>query len=136
MLLLLLAPTLSFANPHPIVVDPAWQTLTAPASSRDEALRDTLRAAGEALGDWTIELAGVAVDGPYLTSLAAADPDEPVTRVVRERFRQPIDLPDLLRFLDDVLVAGEAGRRGERFWVGSGRARSAGILLHPDDIYK
>lgn len=119
------------AVPAPIAADREWEVLAAPTGDR----RASFRAAGEALGDWTISLAGVDIDGPRLVTLAVTAPDEPFVRVVREGMRRAVDLDDLLRFLDDVLVAGAAGRRGERFFVPSGRARSAGILLHPDDVW-
>lgn len=98
--------------------------------------RDALREAGEKLGDWTIQVTGTDVDGTFLKALASSSPDEPIERVVREAMRQPIDLPDFLLFLDDVLASGEAGRRGEAFWISAGRLRTAGALLHPDDVFK
>src|SRR5687768_9261674 len=114
----------------PIAADRTWEVLAPPTGDRRLAVRQ----AGERLGDWAIELAGVRIDGPTLTALAATAPDEPFVRVARETLRRAVDLDDLLYFLDDVLVAGDAGRRGEPFFVGAGRARGAGILLHPDDV--
>ena len=132
MLLLLLA-TVFAAEPTlpPLPVDPAWQVLPGL-----EDRRATLLEAGERLGDWQIQLAGVDLDGAVLTELARTVTDPKLTRSVREALRQPFDVDDLLRFLDDVLLAGENGRRGEPFYVSSGRARSAGILVHPDDVWK
>ncbi len=115
----------------PIPVDRDWQAL-APSEDR----RAMVRQAGQTLGDWEIDVAGVKVDGPFLVALADEAPDEPFLRVVRERFRRPVDLEDLLYLLDDVLVAGEAGRRGDPFSVGAGRARNVGVLVHPDDVFK
>jgi len=115
----------------PMGANRTWEQLTA-----DEDARVMLRQAGEALGTWTVQLAGIDLDGARLEALADLRPEEPILRVVREELRQAVDLTDLLYFLDDVLVAGEAGRRGEAFFVGAGRARSAGILIHPDDVFK
>ena len=38
-------------------------------------------------------------------------------------------------FLDDVLKAGKRGLRGHLLWVPAGRARSAGILTHPREVF-
>jgi hypothetical protein len=102
----------------------------------DDAPRAQLAAAGEALADWTILFAGVPIDGPWLTELAQTPQDEPLVRAARERMGRPVDLDDFVFFLDDVLVAGEAGRRGQPFDVGSGRARSAGLLVHPSEVFQ
>lgn len=115
----------------PIAIDREWEALQ-PADDP----RAVVRQAGEQLGDWTIDLAGVDIDGPWLLELADTPADEPFVRALRERSGRPIDPDDFLLFLDDVLVAGEAGRRGEPFTVHSGRARAAGILLHPDDVFR
>jgi len=115
----------------PIPANRTWDVLT-PA----EDPRDMLWEAGERLGPWRIDVAGVPLDGWDVAKLARTAPDEPIVRVVREALRRPFDLTDLLYFLDDVIAAGEAGRRGEAFFVGAGRARSAGILVHPDDVFK
>jgi hypothetical protein len=88
--------------------------------------------AASLLGDWTIELAGVPIDGPRLAPFGQPSA-EPLLRRVREDLGRPVDVGDFLLFLDDVLAAGS--RRGERFHVHSGRARDAGILLHPDDVF-
>lgn len=118
--------------PKPINADRVWQILPAPG----EDLRPTFRLAGEKLGDWTILLGDHELNGPKLVALADRAPDEPFLRALREEIRLPVDPIDLLYFLDDVLVAGERGRRGERFVVGTGRARSNGILLHPWDVFE
>jgi hypothetical protein len=112
----------------PIDIDRTWEVLTA------EDDRARMLQASELLGDWSVEVAGVALDGARLHEIATTAPDEPFTRVVREATARPVDVPDLMYFLDDVLVAED--RRGQDICVTSGRARSAGILLHPDDIFK
>ncbi|MEQ1503248.1 MAG: hypothetical protein ABMB14_13510, partial [Myxococcota bacterium] len=109
-----------------------WDTLKDPG----EDLRAAYKIAGERLGDWTIRVAGASLDGPLLVNLAATAPDEPFVRVLREATRRPLDPVDLLYLLDDVLVAGDAGRRGEPFFFPPGRARTAGVLVHPDDVFE
>jgi hypothetical protein len=109
-----------------------WETL--PALRGDDA-RATLRAASERLGAWKLEIGGVIVDGARLGRVAASS-DVSLERAVREELRLPIDLGDLLLFLDDVLRDGERGLRGAEVVVPSGRARNAGILLHPDDVFE
>jgi len=115
----------------PLPADREWNVLEPPAPDGD--LRPTLRAAGEQLGDWTIHVAGLDLDGARLQAWSEA-PD-PLLRHVREDWGRGVDLPDLLRFLDDVLAAGRDGRRGERFLVTPSRARNAGILLHPEEVF-
>lgn len=122
------------APPSPISVNRSFELLSEPAG--EAGLRGALLQAAERLGDWTLEIAGVSVDGPFLAELADTPADEPLLRAVRERFGRAIDLPDLLLFLDDVLVAGAAGRRGEAFFLPAGRLRSAGVLVHPDDVFR
>lgn len=119
--------------PPPLATDRVWDVLEAPEGPQDH--RDRLRAAGTALGDWTLQLAGIDLDGPALIVLADEAPDEPFVRVLRESLRRPVDPEDLLRLLDDMLRDAEE-RRGTTLFVHAGRARSAGVLLHPDDIYK
>ena len=89
--------------------------------------------AAERLGEWEVELAGVPVDGAVLGRLADHG-EEPLVRHVRETLGRAVDVEELVHFLDDVLAAED--RRGERFHVHVGRARSAGILLHPDDVFR
>lgn len=129
------APVIPPVPAKPIGSDREWEVLAAPAGTPPD-LRAAVRIAGEKLGDWTIRFAGTSVDGPTLIALANAAPDEPFVRVVREGLMRPVDVEDLLYFLDDVLVAGNAGRRGEPFYLPMGRARSNGILVHPDDVFE
>lgn len=115
-----------------IQTDRSWDRL--PAPERDGP-RATLSAAADALGAWPIRLAGVSLDGQLLGDLAATPADEPLLRAVREGIGRPVDLPDFLYLLDDLAVAGDDGLRGQTVYLPSGRARGAGILLHPDDIF-
>ena len=114
----------------PIAMNRAWDVLT-PSDDR----RAMLRQAGDALGDWTIRLSGIEVSGAKLIEVADTAPDEPILRVVRESLRRPFDLDDLLYLLDDVLLAGQKGRRGEPFYLPTGRLRSAGAIVHPKDVF-
>src|SRR5690606_27170277 len=89
----------------PLPIDRKWEVLR-PVSDR----RVMLRQAGEALGSWGVEVAGVMIDGPWLLAVADTPDGEPILRAVRERAGRPIDLEDFLYFLDDVLVAAADGR--------------------------
>lgn len=115
-----------------VETDRVWDRL--PAPERDGP-RATLAAAADDLGDWTIRLAGVALNGDLLADLAATPDDEPLLRAVRERVGRPVDLTDFLYLLDDLADAGDNGLRGQTVYLPSGRARGAGILLHPDDVF-
>ncbi len=99
-------------------------------------LRRQIEQAGKLLGDWTIVIAGVEIDGPRLIDIAGHNPKEPFVRLVREELRIPLDVADFVYFLDDLLVAGRRGLRGKLVWVLPGRARSAGVLIHPDDVFR
>ncbi len=120
-----------------IQVDRAWEILEPPKKKGDpDALRPVMRQAGELLATWRIHVGGSDLDGARLIAIADKKPDEPFLRLVREELRRPFDLEDLLLFLDDVLVAGDAGLRGKQVWVPGGRARNAGITIHPQDVFK
>ena len=119
------------AKPAPLAANRRWEALRAPAPDA----RATLREAAELLGAWKLEIAGVPVDGPRLARIAASA-DSALERAAREQLRLPVDLEDLLLFLDDVLREAPRGLRGADVVVPSGRARAAGILLHPDDVFE
>lgn len=110
------------------------RTLAVLPEDGDERAR--LQAAGAALGDWTLDVAGTPVDGDVLLRLSRTPASEPLTRAVREALGRPIDVEDFLYFLDDVLVAGEEGHRGAPIVLSPDRARRYGIFLHPDDVFK
>jgi len=101
-----------------------------------KSLRGLYRQAGELLGDWTIVVSGMEIDGPRLVELSSKSPGEPFVRVVREDFRFPVDVHDFIYFLDDVLREGKRGLRGKQVWVLPGRGRAAGLLVHPDDVFR
>lgn len=121
-----------------VATDRTWQVLPDPSIAGQAK---TLFQAGLRLGDVTIHLGGVTVDGPRLTRIAKISEQEPFVRVLREHLRHAIDAPDFLFFLDDVLFAKASGNLRSmpdgsvEVWLSSGRARSAGILLHADDVF-
>lgn len=115
-----------------VETDRAWDRLPAP---EQHGPRATLAAAADTLGDWPIRLAGVSLDRGLLADLAATPDHEPLLRAVRERVGRPVDLTDFLYLLDDLAAAGDNGLRGQTVYLPSGRARGAGILLHPDDVF-
>jgi len=124
----------STTEPRTIATDRNFDVLTSPVGT--EGSRTTLLQAGYELGGWRIHVAGIAIDGATLVRLASQPREEPLLRAVREGLRRPVDLDDFLLFLDDVLVAGASGLRGELVWVTPSRARNAGIFVHPDDIFE
>lgn len=134
LLALALGPPAAGGTGRSISTDRRWDVLRPP--TREGGRRAVLLRAGIELGQWQIDLAGVAIDGVRLKTLARHAPSEPFERVVREGLRRPIDLDDFLLFLDDVLREGRRGRRGELVWLTPGRARKAGILVHPDDVFE
>lgn len=105
------------------------------AQDGPDKYRKLFRQAGRRLGGWRIRVAGVTITGAKLITLAKRRPKEPFVRVVREGLRRPFDLEDFTFFIDDVLRAGDEGIRGKLVWVPPGRARNAGILVHPDDVF-
>jgi len=98
--------------------------------------RAQLRQAGKLLGSWQIHLYDITFDGPKLVRLAAMRPHEPLTRVLREEMGFAVKPDGLLYFLDDVLREAKRGLRGRLVEVPADRARNAGIVVHPDDIWK
>ena len=119
----------------PIAVNRTLEVLPKGTPS-EELQREQLRVAGELLGEWEIKLAGVLVTGETLTLLADLSLDAPIEVILREQLKRPTDCADFILLLDDVLVAGAAGRRGEPFDIGAGRMRRMGALIHPDEIFK
>lgn len=121
-------------TPRTLPTNRVWEVLAAPPGPGGE--RAVLEQAGLELGDWKLNLAGVVIDGPRLLEIAQGARAEPLLRQLRESLRRPVDLGDFLLFLDDVLVAGRAERRGELVWITPSRARKSGIFLHPDDVFR
>ncbi len=108
-----------------------WDVLDAPAAGSKGHRRGFEEGAAR-LGGWSFEFAGVRVDAALLEHFARTD--EPLRRALRERLGQAVDVRDFLFFLDDLLWARRRGRIDDAY-VPSGRARTAGILLHPDDVF-
>jgi hypothetical protein len=111
-----------------LVEDRTFSVLAAGTSQRQ-----ALDQAGDLLGAWTIQLGGHDLDGPRLKALAAAQPEKPLARALRDALARPIDAEDFLYFLDDVLAQAE---RGQVLFVANGRARNAGIFLHPQEVFE
>ncbi|MCH2184256.1 hypothetical protein MK280_00125 [Myxococcota bacterium] len=115
------------------MTDRVWDVLPPPGPALAE--RDRLRIAAEGLGGRRILLAGVEMDGNRLRAVAVSCPVALLTLSVREAFGRPIDVSDLMAFLDDVLRT-EPGRSADRVLViPGGRARRHGLLLHPQDVF-
>lgn len=119
-------------DPRWIETDRVWDRLPAPDQAGPRA---TLAAAADHIGDWPIRLAGVSLDDELLDDLAATPDDEPLLRAARERIGRPVDLGDFLYLLDDLVAARDDGLQGQTVYLPSGRARGAGILIHPDDVF-
>lgn len=105
-----------------------WDVLPEPAG--DEGRR-TLAAAADYFESLDVVLAGEELTESLLEELAATPEDEPLTRAIRETLGHAVDRKDFLFFLDDVARA-----QPEQVRVSSGRARGAGILLHPNDVFR
>lgn len=105
-----------------------WNKLPEPGA--DEG-RETLAAAASWFEGLDVELAGEALTKQLLKDLAATPEEEPLTRALRESLGHAVDRKDFLFFLDDVVRA-----RPEQVRVNSGRARAAGIFLHPNDVFR
>ncbi len=115
----------------PISPDREWDVL--PPAEDDAAARSALAIASWHLVDCAgVELAGVHLDARRLQAWASAPMNEPLERYVREDARRPIDLTDTLFLLDDVI----RDDRCDEVVLPAGRARSAGLLVHPSDVFR
>jgi len=121
------------ADPPALETNRAWEALPPAATEAEQA--NAFGHAGRALGSRVVKLAGVTVDRGELMMLSRVPLGEPMTRAVRERLGRPVDVTDFLLFLDDLIRSHAGGLEHDTFWVPSGRARTAGILLHPTDVY-
>jgi hypothetical protein len=111
-------------------IDRVLQSL--PADNPAQALR----VASEQIGAGSLEFSGVPIDPGLLRELSAPPDHEPLTRHIRETLGRPIDVDDFIYWLDDVIAARQAGRGDEVWSIPSGRARAAGLLIHPDEVFK
>lgn len=114
-----------------IRINRRWDILD-PVGRTPAAIRRGLREAARRLGAFTFELAGVEVGAPLLLEVAGSKAQHP-TRGLRERLLQAVDPRDFVLLVDDLLRAKRHGL--EDAVIPSGRARMAGILLHPDDVF-
>ena len=117
-----------------ITCDRTLQVLSPRALSSDRARKAALRQAAAGLGERSVDLAGVRLDAAALLAIADENEGEPLVRVSRELLRRPVDLDDLILFLDDLL-AQQDRLQGVAVVLPPGRARSAGIILHPYDVF-
>ncbi len=109
-----------------ITINRAFDVLDSKAAPRKQFAQ-----AAAKWGRRTVSFAGLDVTAAMLSALAATPAQEPLVRALRESWRRPVDLDDLLFFLDDVLAAKEV----RNVFIPAGRARNAGILVHPDDVF-
>lgn len=111
-----------------------WDLFTAPVT--DSQRRQALARAATLLEGWSIDLGGVPLTSARLREIAESPPEEPLLRATREILRRPVDLDDLLYFLDDLALASARGLPKNPIVLPPGRLRAAGILLHPDDVFR
>lgn len=132
---LLLSPQVSAkTGPLTLETNNRWELFTAPED--DAARRQILERASTMLQAWPIDFAGVPITAERLAEIARSPTEEPLLRTTRELLRRPVDLDDFLLFLDDLLLAGARGLPRTPVVLPPGRARNAGLLLHPHDIFK
>lgn len=126
------------APAHAIRMDRSFQVLRLEGRSRSKGEADRLRLALAAreLDGWSVFLAGQRIDAQRLERLSKTPLHEPLVRAVREDLRRAVELDGFLLWLDDVLVAGLHGLRGETVWVSPGQGRRVGVLVHPDAVFE
>ncbi len=122
------------ASRHTIEVNDKLDVIVLDEKSPD--YRKAYEMAGKLMGRWTINFAGVGIDGHDLLRLAKKNPDEPFVRTLREGIGRPIDKHDFLLLIDDLLVAAKKGLWGKPVYILPGRARKVGALLHPQDVFR
>ena len=125
------ATTTATIAPHPpMAANRKWDVLTATASERQK-----LAQAGRKLNAGRFDLAGTWVDGATLVTLSKTPACEPLTRALREALERPVDVDDLLLFIDDLLAHG-VDLEARPAYLPAGRARGVGVLLHPNDVFR
>lgn len=122
------------ANAPQLDTNRTWELFSAPAD--DEDRRSMLARAAVLLDGLSIDLAGVPLTPARLREIAETPSTEPLVRATREILRRPIDLEDFLYFLDDLALAKARGLKARQVVLPPGRLRGAGILLHPDDVFR
>lgn len=120
--------SLATAGPTPLGPLPTNRTLDRlPAEPRA-----AFAAAAKHFGARSMKLAEATLDAALLERLFECPGGAALTRCVRERTGRPVDVPDFVLFLDD-LVAND--RPGARSSLPASRARAYGVLLHPQDVF-
>ena len=106
-------------------------------SAKEGSQRAVLSEAADYLADYKFHFAGTNIDAARLRTIVRLSDENNLTTTLRENIKQPVDTYDFLLFLDDLIFQYRSGRlRNTHVWITSGRARRAGVLLHPDDIFK
>ncbi len=81
-----------------------------------------------------IELAEARLDGAELLRMAEVTRTGSVTRALREQVGRAVKPAGFVRFVDDVCAQKDA--LPSRVVIPPGRARGAGILLHPKEVFR
>lgn len=120
------------ASPSTLHTDRVLKVLPAPKD--DAARRRALLRAATLLDrrGLELELGGARIAGRDLR-LVAGKKKEPLLRAMREHTKRAIDLDDFLYFVDDVLGRGY---RKRVVVLTADRARKAGVLVHPRDVFR
>ena len=113
-----------------IPINRTWDLL--PAND----LKKALLRASKLFGRRRILLAGVTIDGKVLSGIHKRIVGDDLNRPFREHLRLPIDPEDFLLFLDDLLSARLSPLGRQAISLPPSRLRKAGILLHPDDVFR
>ncbi len=109
-----------------LIPDRKWDVLK-PAS-----YAGMLRQASAEIGEFRFFFAENWIDGARLRRFADRCENDIPVRALREALNKPVDGEDFLYFLDDLIAQKKLSGV---VWVTSSRARNAGILLHPDDVF-
>lgn len=131
-MLTILGPGQAATEPRSLEGNRQWDALPAPGDAQG---RETLASAAQVLEGWRLHFAGVTLDGERLQVLARTPEEEPLVRAVREALGRPVDLQDMLLWLDDLAHDGARVAPHREIWLPSGRARRHGVLIHPDDVF-
>lgn len=83
----------------------------------------------------SILLAELEIDAAVLRRLAAAVREDHPTRALREGIGRAVDPEDFVRLLDDACRQKDRDDLPGRLVLPPGRARAAGVLLHPKEVF-
>lgn len=130
-LVAVLGPDVASAALPSLKTDRRLRVLEAPTD--DASRRRALARAGTYLlrRNLRIELGGASITGVDLKTIVAKD--DFLLRALREHTKRAIDIDDFVYFLDDVIGRGFKERL---VVIPSDRARKAGILVHPRDVFR